>query len=313
MRRRRRPRAGSRVRRRAPAAASAPRASSARGTTSSSAAGARWTPSAPASSRLMSSRFSIRAGEPVERLVGGEQELLARLVAPPDVVAAQRGDRRLGRGERAAQVVADRVQQRGPGAVGLGDDGGLGGAVGELLALADGGGLGGEGREQPLVGGADRSGDAQPELLAQRASSVGGSVVGCAHLGDRRPTRRRASVTLEERDGPEAEGLAGATEELGQRGLAPQDAPGEPGQDRRLGRGATGLRRTPDDALDQGRDEGGHRDEHQERQGVVLVGDREGVERRGEVVVEQQAARTTAAPSAGHSPPTRATTMTTAR
>ena len=86
--------------------------------------------------------------------------------------------------------MADRVEQGGPGAVGLGDDRRLGGAVGELLPLADGGGLGRERGEQPLVGGAYRSGDAEAELLAQ--GQIGRwSVVRRADVGDGGPPLRR--------------------------------------------------------------------------------------------------------------------------
>ena len=48
-------------------------------------------------------------------------------------------------------------EQRGPGAVGLGDDRGLGGPVGELLALVDDRGLRREGGQQPPVSGPHRT------------------------------------------------------------------------------------------------------------------------------------------------------------
>ena len=62
--------------------------------------------SAPACSRLMSSRFSTRSGEPVQRLVGGGEQLVAVGGVQPTSALPQAGDRRLGRGERRAQVVA---------------------------------------------------------------------------------------------------------------------------------------------------------------------------------------------------------------
>ena len=134
-----------------------------------------------------------------------------------------------------------------------------------------------------------------PSTRSRSRSPTGTSVV-AAPAGRARPTWSIScqAPAVSERSrrvsGLEAEGLAGAAEDLRQRGLAAQDAAGETGQHRRLGGGAAGLRRTPDHALDEDRDQGAHGDEHQQGEGVVLVGDREGVERWGEVVVEQEAA-----------------------
>ena len=64
-------------------------------------------------------------GEPVQRLLGGSQQVSAVLGGKPDVAGAQAADRRLGRGERPAQVMADRREQRRPLPVGLGHPGGL--------------------------------------------------------------------------------------------------------------------------------------------------------------------------------------------
>ena len=58
--------------------------------------------------------------QPVGRLLDGGQQLLLVLRRPGDRGVAQAADRGLDRGQRAAQVVRDRGQQRGPGPVALG-------------------------------------------------------------------------------------------------------------------------------------------------------------------------------------------------
>ena len=64
-------------------------------------------------------------GEPVQGLLGRGQQVRAVIGGQPGVVGAQAADRRLGRGERRAQVMADRREQRRPLPVGLGHPGGL--------------------------------------------------------------------------------------------------------------------------------------------------------------------------------------------
>ena len=59
-------------------------------------------------------------GEPVQGLLGGGQQVRAVVGGQPGVAGAQAADRRLGRGERRAQVMADRREQRRPPPVGLG-------------------------------------------------------------------------------------------------------------------------------------------------------------------------------------------------
>ncbi len=227
--------------------------------------------------------------EAVERLVRGEQQLLARLVAPADAVVAQRGHRRLGRRERAAQVVAHRVQQSGSRAVGLGDRPQPARPGRRAPAFADRGGLGGERGEQALVGRAHRTGDAQAQLRRRGGSSVGGESSAeptSATVSRRRPRPR----TLEESDRPRARrslGRArGARAARSRRAGSRRPArPGSPPPPRRVRPPSYAGRR-----VRRGGDECGDRDEHQQRQRVVLVRDRERVERRREVVVEQQAA-----------------------
>nr|BFE71944.1 hypothetical protein GCM10020092_052450 [Actinoplanes digitatis] len=62
-----------------------------------------------------------QADQPVDRFVGGGEQLGAVVVVEVDVGASQAGDRGLGGGERGAQVVADGRQQRGSHAVGFGE------------------------------------------------------------------------------------------------------------------------------------------------------------------------------------------------
>jgi hypothetical protein len=57
--------------------------------------------------------------QPVQGLVGGGQQLVAVVRCPGDIAAAEAANRGLGRGERAAQVVADGGEQGGAHAVGL--------------------------------------------------------------------------------------------------------------------------------------------------------------------------------------------------
>jgi hypothetical protein len=73
-------------------------------------------------------------GEPVQGLLGGGQQVRAVVGGEPGVIGAQAADRRLGRGERRAQVMADRREQRRPLPIGLGHPGGLRGqAVQDVL------------------------------------------------------------------------------------------------------------------------------------------------------------------------------------
>ena len=70
-------------------------------------------------------------GEVIEGLFGGGQQFLAIGRGQPGVTRAQAADGRLGRGQRPAQVMADRREQRRPPAVGLGRPGRLPGQAAE--------------------------------------------------------------------------------------------------------------------------------------------------------------------------------------
>jgi hypothetical protein len=70
-------------------------------------------------------------GEQVEGLLRGYQQLLTILRGEASVAQAQAAHRRLGRGERRAQVMADRRQQGRPSPVRLGRPRGLPGQAAE--------------------------------------------------------------------------------------------------------------------------------------------------------------------------------------
>ena len=213
-------------------------------------------PSAPACSRLMSSRFSTsrvsRSSD--SSAVASSSSRSASLKATS--LAAQAVDRRLGRGQRGAQVVADRGQQRGAQPVGLGQRPDRGGLLGQPLLPQRDRGLGGEGLDHPPVGGGERvSAQDQGEVVVdrdrrrrpRRASGTAG------RRPRRRPARRpgraadvraggRVGSALQQGHAGEAERLAELVEQRGQRPAAAQHAAGEGGQCLGLGAGARPLR-----------------------------------------------------------------------
>ena len=101
----------------------------------------------------MSSRFSTRRSQPVQRFLGGVEQFAPVLVAELDVRRAQAVDRGLGRGKRRAQVVADRGQQGGAQPVDLRELADRGGALFEALLPQRDRGLGGERLDDPAVSG----------------------------------------------------------------------------------------------------------------------------------------------------------------
>ena len=188
----------------------------------------------------MSSRFSISR---VSR--SRDSSAVARSSAwaarrPLDSVAAQRGHRRLGRGQRAAQVVADRGQQGRAGAVGLLDQARPRAArLASSVALAHRSRLGGERREQPLVGGPDRTGDAQQEPVADRHARWWPCPRPASPTWSISCQAPAVSGALEEGERVEAERLAGAAEDLRAARSRPAGCrrPGRPGSRPRPRRG----------------------------------------------------------------------------
>ena len=134
-----------------PSACSLPRSRprSATGATSSTAVGRRNGCSDPVASRLMSSRLPISASSrSADVLDGGQQRCLVRR-GPLHVGLPQRADAGLDRGQRGAQVVADRGEQRGPHPVALGQRLGLGGLGTQPVPVQRRADLGGEAVQQP--------------------------------------------------------------------------------------------------------------------------------------------------------------------
>ncbi len=139
-----------------------PRSSRARATISSSPAGRGNTDSAPACSRLMSSRLSTRWASRSSDSSAVASSSSRSSCVPLHVGRPQAGHRGLGRGQRGAQVVADRREQRGAHPVRLGDGPGRLGLGGQPLLLQRRRRVGGERAQHPAVGRGQRGGRAGP-------------------------------------------------------------------------------------------------------------------------------------------------------
>ena len=268
--------------------------------------------------------------EPVERLVGGGQQLVAgRSASNVDVVAAQAGHRGLGRGERGAQVVADRGEQRGAQPVGLGE---RPARWRPARPAAPGAARRRPGRRRPRAPAGRRPPAAWPRSTRVSSSSTGTSaspVAGRARTAARRRWRRPArpavaccasgprgarrarssSVTARQ-----AEGLPELVEQRRQRPLAAQHAAGERwtgSAPRRAARAASRVRRAARSTT--ALTATATSDEDHQGEQVLALGDGELVQRRGEEVVEQQEAADARRPGPGSSPPTSATATTASR
>ncbi len=235
------------------------------------------TPSAPACRRLMSSRFSTSRISLSSDSSAVASSSSRSCVAEGDVVAAQAGDRGLGRGERGAQVVADRGEQGGAQPVGLAERAGGGGLLGEPFLAQRDRGLGGERLDHPPVGGGQRI---RPHRTSDTSSSTGTSTSPCAgRRAGRSPTlaatrqasgragcpvwTARVGPAFEQGDAGEPERLADLFEQRRQRAAAAQHAAGHGGQGLRLGAGPGRLAGAPggqvDDGADRDRDQRGRR------------------------------------------------------
>ena len=161
------------------------------------------------------------------RLVGGGEELVPVLVGELHVTAAQRGDGGPAGGERGAQVVADRPQQRRTHPVGGPDRFDLGGGLGEPGPFDGGADVRGEGGEDAPLGG--REGTAaqdEPGVGADGHREVtAGHVVPSGRLVDQ---LRRVH----------AEGLPGTFQQRRDRRAAAHDGAREGRHGLRLGGGA---------------------------------------------------------------------------
>ena len=148
-------------------------------------------------------------------------------------------------GQRGAQVVRDRAQQRGRGGLGALEGGGPLVALAQPAVLQHQPGLHGERLEHPLVGGPQRLA-AQREHVRRRRPGPGcrprraSAAHGRAGRGQHRPARRAAR---EQRDGVLAEGLAEPLDDRLGGVLAGQHRAGQRAQRGRLGAGAERPRR----------------------------------------------------------------------
>src|SRR5664280_2570286 len=110
--------------------------------------------------------------------------------------------------------------------------------------------------------------------------------------GDDLPVILRVlGTSFQQRHPGHGEGRAHPIQQRRQGGFAPQHAAGGGGQDDRLSGQPGGLPGPAGRQVDDGAHGGAHGEEDHERQHVVGLGDGEGVQRRHEEVVEQQAAR----------------------
>ena len=225
--------------------------------------------------------------QPVGVLLDGGEKFGFIRRRPGHVGLPQAADRRLDRGERGAQVVADRGEQCGPHPVPFGQRLGLGGLGAQPFPVERGGGLGGVPRDQGRRGRQSLPGDQQGQVVAdidavgraQRTihAARGDPDPGTTHsFGQFGLTAVGAGQVLQDggrRVGPAEHGLR----QLQQRG--------------RLLAGGRGLDRAPGGQVDHAADGDRDRDEQQQGQQVPWLGDGKGVQRLGEVPVEQQAGR----------------------
>ena len=262
----------------------------------------------------MSSRLSTSAASRSREVSAAWSSSRRSSAGQVEVEAAQGGDGRLGRRERGAEVVADGGQQRGADLVGLGERRRLGRGPAEPDVVEDDGGLGRERADQALVLGLEQAvragpGRAGPRPAPRCRRRWAGRTAGPALATAAQPS----SVALQQGDRGEAEGLPDPLQHLRQRLLAAQHAAGEVGQGARLGGCPGRLPGAPRRQVDRRADQRRHQDEDEQREGVVGLADGEGVQRRGEVVVEEQRNPATAAIRAGARPPTSATTTVSRR
>ncbi|EPH45982.1 putative Sensor protein KdpD [Streptomyces aurantiacus JA 4570] len=130
-------------------------------------------------------------------------------------------------------------------------------------------------------------------MVADRHVHVG--VLGAADVragadAARAGPRRHVALAFQERDGLHAEGLAHGLQEGLQAVLAAQHAAREVREDLRLGAQPRGLMGPAGGEVHDGGDRDRHGHEDDDRDDVLRVGDRPLVQRRGEVVVEEQRA-----------------------
>ena len=225
--------------------------------------------------------------EPVRVLLDGGQQVGLVGFGPLHVGLPQAADRRLDRGQRGAQVVTDRGEQRGPHPVAFGECLGLGRLSAQPVAVQGGRRLGGVPGQQGRRGRGGLPGDHQGQVVADV------DAVGCrqhaVHPARRGPYPPAAHPFLQF-------GLAavgpGEVLEHGRGGVAAAEhGLGQLEQRGRLLPGPGGLHGAPGGQVDHAAD--GDRDRHEQQQGQQFARllDGERVDRLGEVPVEQEAGR----------------------
>ena len=186
--------------------------------------------------------------------------------------------------------MADCGQQRSPDLVGLGEWSRLGRSLAEPDPVQDDRDLGCEGSGQALVLCLEESSaEGEDEPVS------GGHIGLClARAGARWSCAGEGSPLvlslLEKCRGGEPEGLQDPLQHLLKGALAAEDAAGEVGQGAGLGGRSGCLPGAAGGQVDHRADQRGDQDEHQQRESVVGLADRERVQGRREVVVEQHGA-----------------------
>ena len=270
-----------------------------------------------------------QAVEPVGLVVDGLQQDAGLVGSEGELVGEQAGGGRLDRGQRGAQVVADRGQQGRSQLVGPGQRVGLGRLGVEPVALERGGQLGGEGGEDlPVLGGEARTPQGQDLPVGQGEDH--GGLVGVSRWlltggGHRCPDRRRscrAEVappgTCPSQSGARPRPRGGTPPQFLEQGgqgiaLRGDHPPGHPGQHPGIGPRLDGGGRPPGREVHQHAHHAGGDQEHDQGQDVAGVGDGEGVDGRREEVVGQEESGKWRPAAAGHTPPMAATITTSTR
>ncbi len=237
-----------------------------------------------------------QSGQPVEAFVGGGEQIGLFLAGPEDVGGPQAGHRGLRRCQGTAQVVADRAQQGGAGAVGFGQVSGVGSLGGEPVAVQRDGGLGCErGQHTAVRSRHDPAAQRQVQIRADGYLGVGSlrcrARVGAAdtdhHPGVARPGEPGV-LPFEQRGRCHPERLADPVEHRGYGVLPRDEATGQGGQCVRLGAGPCRVPGAAGGDVDNDAHGGGDHHEHAKREDVLRVAHIERVRRICEEPVGEQ-------------------------
>ena len=265
-------------------------------------AAVRRSASAPACSRLMSSRLPTSA---LSRSVSSS--IVARnsspfVRCPVDVVLEQARHRRLDAGERRAQVVGDGREDRRAQLVGALELVRLRASASSSSSVERAGELGDERLEDALLLGGDR-----PRRRGRARGRRRRSIVGAPRARPRSARRRASAPSVASSRCQSVTPSSPNVRRIASSSVGDRSRPGEPRE--RLGLRARSL--SLGRASGRERDEAAHGtgdgQEHDQREEVLALADRERVERRREVPVDEQEARRPPrrAPARGRRPPRR--------